>query len=250
MGYTCRQFHERLVGLSWLDLFFLTSVFPSVLCGRGGATNSHSGNRAFRSLVKDHQEKYLRAKKRDKPAVASLVVDLIRDKGGRFLRRYDTDHTGQVRWVDIGDERAREKTCQALRENAPELRRRKLVMSSSEEEEKSTKISRFHSPVRTPDPSRSTDSHSLPTPENTLVQRATDEEASTPRNEEGPIMIRPYARLLPGQIPIDPIPLDQLMPQDRALYLQDFLPPCPLLRHKEKAPQSPSSKLPWTILSV
>jgi hypothetical protein len=77
----------------------------------GGATNSHSGNRAFRALVKDHQKRYLQAKKRDKPSVASIVVELIRNKGGRFLRRYDTNHHGQVLWVDIGDERAREKTC-------------------------------------------------------------------------------------------------------------------------------------------
>ena len=102
-------------------------ITPSdVLCGRGGATNSHSGNRAFRSFVKDYQDRYLKAKKRDKPAVASVIVDLVRQKGGRFLRRYERPApNGQVLWVDIGDDRAREKTCQALRENAPELRRRK-----------------------------------------------------------------------------------------------------------------------------
>ena len=38
----------------------------------GGATNSHSGNRAFRSLVKRYQDQYLKAKKRDKPTVASI----------------------------------------------------------------------------------------------------------------------------------------------------------------------------------
>ena len=40
-------------------------------------------------------------------------------------------------WVDIGDERAREKTCQALREGAPELRRRRSrgASSSSDEED-------------------------------------------------------------------------------------------------------------------
>lgn len=43
-----------------------------VLCGRGGATNSHSGNRAFRSLVKRYQDRYLRAKKRDKPGKVHL----------------------------------------------------------------------------------------------------------------------------------------------------------------------------------
>jgi hypothetical protein len=32
--------------------------------------------------------------------------------------------SGQVIWVDIGDDRAREKTCQALREGAPEIRKK------------------------------------------------------------------------------------------------------------------------------
>ncbi|KAL7566318.1 hypothetical protein ACA910_013641 [Epithemia clementina (nom. ined.)] len=108
-------------------IMLVYDITPSdVLCGRGGATNSHSGNRAFRSLVKKYQDGYLKAKKRDKPAVASLIVELVRKQGGRFLRRYErTAPNGQVLWVDIGDDRAREKTCQALRENAPEIRRRK-----------------------------------------------------------------------------------------------------------------------------
>jgi len=68
--------------------------------------------------VKKYQEEYLRAKKRDKPAVASIIVELIRKKGGRFLRRCDDEkHAprttgGPVLYFDIGDERAREKTCQ------------------------------------------------------------------------------------------------------------------------------------------
>lgn len=128
-------------------VMFVYDINPSdVLCGRGGATNSHSGNRAFRSLVKKYQDGYLKAKKPDKPAVASVIVELIRKQGGRFLRRYErAAPNGQVLWVDIGDDRAREKvrcsvgenpwhhhlltqflqTCQALRENAPEIRRLK-----------------------------------------------------------------------------------------------------------------------------
>ena len=153
-----------------------------------------------------------------------------------------------------------QKTCQALRENAPELRKRKLVASSSEEEEKPSKrgaTALVHSPVQAPDASLSLSSqHSLSTPEISYVHRTStiDEITPPPREgEDGPIMVRPYARLLPGQAPVDPIPLDQLSPQDRALYLQDFLPPCPPLRPKTtntSAPQSPSASLPWPILSV
>ena len=95
---------------------YITEIQPEdVLSGRGGATNSHSGNRVFRSMVKQYQEEYLRAKKRDKPSVASIIVELIRKKGGRFLRRCESYRAGPAVYVDIGDIRAREKTCQALR---------------------------------------------------------------------------------------------------------------------------------------
>ena len=87
---------------------FITDIQPEdVLSGRGGATNSHSGNKAFRKLVKSYQAEYLQAKKRDKPSVASKVVDLIRRKGGRFLKKQGTDYDGRVLWVEIGDTSAR-----------------------------------------------------------------------------------------------------------------------------------------------
>jgi hypothetical protein len=66
-------------------------------------------------LVKEYQRQYLKAKKRDKPSVAAMVVEKIRQMGGRFLRRYDVTQQDGVVWVDIGDEKAKEKTCQALR---------------------------------------------------------------------------------------------------------------------------------------
>jgi hypothetical protein len=90
-----------------------------VLCGRGGATNSHAGNRIFREMVKKYQDKYLRAKKKDKPTVASEVVTNIRTKGGRFLEKVKDIGL----WRDIGDRKAMEKTSQALREGAPKIRK-------------------------------------------------------------------------------------------------------------------------------
>jgi len=78
-----------------------------VLCGRGGATNIHLGNRRFRSIVKEYQNKYLSAKKKDKPVVATLVVEMIRKKNppGRFLKK-DKNRNA---WYDIGDFKAKGK---------------------------------------------------------------------------------------------------------------------------------------------
>jgi hypothetical protein len=88
-----------------------------VLCGRGGETNHHSGNVKYRSLVKRYQPLYIMSKRRDKPLIASKIVRLVRHMGGRFLRK-DKSNT----WRDVGNTKAREKTSQALREGAPDLR--------------------------------------------------------------------------------------------------------------------------------
>jgi hypothetical protein len=92
-----------------------------VLCGRGGGTNNHVGNELFRQMVNQKKRSYLNSCKRDKPAVSRGIVQAIRnlEPSGRFLQRDEA--TGL--WYDIGDQKAREKTSQALREGAPEIRK-------------------------------------------------------------------------------------------------------------------------------
>lgn len=92
-----------------------------VLCGRGGSINSHPGNERFRELVEKRKRVYLTARfKREKRLIASSIVTEIRglEPSGRFLSK--DAKTGK--WKDIGDEKARDKTSQALRENAPKVR--------------------------------------------------------------------------------------------------------------------------------
>jgi hypothetical protein len=83
-----------------------------VLCGRGGGTNSYIGNRNYRAIVQSYQPEYLKARRKDKPLMARDLVKVIREKGGRFLKRDSTTR----KWNDIGDEKAESKTGQALRE--------------------------------------------------------------------------------------------------------------------------------------
>ncbi|KAL3912932.1 MAG: hypothetical protein SGILL_006694, partial [Bacillariaceae sp.] len=84
-----------------------------ILCGRGGLTNHHKGNKRFRDIVALHRPDYERAAKVQKPSVARVIVRAIRngDPPGRFLRK--DEKTGK--WIDIGDKKAAEKTSQALR---------------------------------------------------------------------------------------------------------------------------------------
>ena len=259
-----------------------------VLSGRGGATNSYRGNRAFRILVKEYQDQYLKAKKRDKPAVASLIVETIRKRGGRFLRR-DTsqfrrrpnrndgfDGGSMIQWVDIGDERAREKTCQALREGAPEIRRQghhgsetdrsrswdekyrsassfsfeddvNVIPGSHEKASMSSEIKHtiLARPSQQYDNGRYYWQGGSPTGrhdrENVDTDSDVDDDTPEVRNggrhpveeitfsdeEEIPVLIRPWSRLLPDRAPVEPIGLHQLSVQDRDMYLREFLPPNP-----------------------
>ena len=99
-----------------------------VLSGRGGGTNVHPGNRNFRDLINMHRRAYLKARKNDKPAISRAIVRGIRENNGAFLKR--DEKTGL--WFEIGDDAAREKTSQALRQRAPEMR--KLLFDSEREQ--------------------------------------------------------------------------------------------------------------------
>uniref|UniRef100_A0A7S4N5D4 DUF6824 domain-containing protein n=1 Tax=Odontella aurita TaxID=265563 RepID=A0A7S4N5D4_9STRA len=96
-----------------------------VLYGRGGGTNHHIGNKRYRQMVEDKKVDYVNSKRLDKPLVALNIIRQWReqDPSGRFLKL--DERTGL--WHDVGDKKAREKTSQALREKAPELRKQQEV---------------------------------------------------------------------------------------------------------------------------
>ena len=75
---------------------------------------TEQGNKRYRSLTETYKPRYTTARRPQKPAIAREVVRRWRDQSppGRFL--VQDPSTGL--WNDVGDERAREKTSQALRE--------------------------------------------------------------------------------------------------------------------------------------
>ncbi|KAL7452004.1 hypothetical protein ACHAWC_003749 [Mediolabrus comicus] len=91
-----------------------------VLCGRGGGTNHHVGNAHWRKLVNSNKRLYISLPKKQKALVAKSIVHAIRAQNppGRFLARNPKNSL----WCDIGDQKATEKTSQALREGAPDIR--------------------------------------------------------------------------------------------------------------------------------
>jgi hypothetical protein len=89
-----------------------------VLMGRGGKNNQHLGNENLRNLARDRSEAYRKATKKGKSDLSRELVVLMRalDPPGRFLRK-DPETS---MWEDVGDEIAREKASQVLRDAVSE----------------------------------------------------------------------------------------------------------------------------------
>lgn len=84
-----------------------------VICGRGGKANTHSGNINFRAEAQKLRSWYESSSKSEKFTISSYLVDLVREKGGRFLKR-NPDKPGSWSEADAND--VRKKASQALRE--------------------------------------------------------------------------------------------------------------------------------------
>ena len=103
-----------------------------ILLGRGGYNNKFVGNEQLREFAMEYVTEYLDSTKSKKTRLAKALVNRIRslDPPGRFLKKLDN---GQ--WMDIGDDLARDKASQVLRDavrDVPEyqeVRQRRLDTS-------------------------------------------------------------------------------------------------------------------------
>jgi hypothetical protein len=126
---------------SLLHLFFVSLPCLDVLMGRGGKNNQYIGNEKLRVLARKRSREYQIATKKGKSQISRELVDAIRlssppgrydglalcvarisigkasecvclsNLSHRFLKKIDDDN-----WEDVGDEIAREKTAQVLRD--------------------------------------------------------------------------------------------------------------------------------------
>jgi len=98
-----------------------------VLSGRGNSFNNHPGNEFFRSLIKQYKVSYVTTPKSQKPKFSKMIYETIRaqDPPGRFLKQDKTTNL----WYEISYRKAVDKTRQALREGAPEIKQKIFVSS-------------------------------------------------------------------------------------------------------------------------
>ncbi|CAJ1930440.1 unnamed protein product [Cylindrotheca closterium] len=84
-----------------------------ILCGRGGKSNHHAGNKRYRQVISDMKARYRSiGSKTAKTHVSRAIVEHVHGYGGRFLR-FDTE---KRKYIVLSAAEARKKTSQALRE--------------------------------------------------------------------------------------------------------------------------------------
>lgn len=85
-----------------------------VLCGRGGRSNHHPGNKRYRQVVSDMKATYKNTdKKMKKTTLSWSIVDHVCNYGGRFIKKDSV--TGKYYLATRKE--AQRKTSQALREH-------------------------------------------------------------------------------------------------------------------------------------
>ena len=86
-------------------------------------------------LVSANKELYLKLPNQQKQFLSNSIVHAVRSQNppGRFLQK----HPQTDLWYDVGDNRALEKTSQALREGAPKLKQKMKQPPVAEGEGKS-----------------------------------------------------------------------------------------------------------------
>ncbi|CAJ1956041.1 unnamed protein product [Cylindrotheca closterium] len=110
-----------------------------VLLGRGGGSNHHIGNKAYRKRILNLQPIYKTLDRDSKTAMSHQVVEWVTQEiQGRFLKR---ENKGSP-WYIVTDATARQKVSQALREDhTPEGRALKKSRTSYSSKKKKTKQS-------------------------------------------------------------------------------------------------------------
>jgi hypothetical protein len=104
-----------------------------VICGRGGLSNTHPGNRLFRRLVSANKDLYQRmVSPTRKQIVVFSITAAIHNRGGRFVRKQDGE------WTEITGAEVAAKISQALRET---------YLLSPSRSSSSDEITEFSSPL-------------------------------------------------------------------------------------------------------
>jgi len=102
-----------------------------VAMGRGGMANNHIGNKNFRKMAWSLKPEYQKLQKEEKTDFSIKLVQMVHDKGGRFLAKDPADEL----WYEVDFKLARRKASQALREETRQEREYRMSREANDEDE-------------------------------------------------------------------------------------------------------------------
>lgn len=111
VGFCNREVEDEINGIK-------TPKQTDILSGRGAGVNLHPGNVYFRDLIAEHKHEYLASDPGEKKRIIRRIVQAALSRG-RFLKQ---DPQSEL-WICITFDEARKKVGQALRENAPAIKK-------------------------------------------------------------------------------------------------------------------------------
>mmetsp|Transcript_9194 Transcript_9194/g.10106 ORF Transcript_9194/g.10106 Transcript_9194/m.10106 type:complete len:823 (+) Transcript_9194:173-2641(+) len=93
-----------------------------ILSGRGNGANQHPGNIFFRNLIHKYKHHYIHTGPSEKKLITKRIVEEVQNRNppGRFLKQNNATEL----WDCLDIDKVLKKTGQALREKAPELKKR------------------------------------------------------------------------------------------------------------------------------
>jgi len=107
-----------------------------ILSGRGNGANQHPGNIFFRNLIHKYKHHYIHTGPSEKKLITKRIVEEVQQRNppGRFLKQNPENEL----WDCLDIDKVLKKTGQALREKAPELKKRareeyKMKITTSQE---------------------------------------------------------------------------------------------------------------------
>ena len=121
---------------------YLTALGEAdVLFGRGAPVRKREANQSYHELVKAQKHAYnATGKHAVKDEIARTIVDKVALKGGRFVRRVETEEERRSlaipehvtdAWVAVSEDFAREKCKQSLRDAAASLKKPPALASTT-----------------------------------------------------------------------------------------------------------------------
>ena len=102
------------------DTTFVTVAPNDILFGRGASVENHEGNLRFKELVEQYGSSYDASGRSDKPIVAGMVTQRLKDNGARFLKRRPGGG-----WAIVSDVQAQQKVAKAFRNQRTKVARQK-----------------------------------------------------------------------------------------------------------------------------